>query len=194
MKKLLTLAVLAAALQVANAQTAPATKATPATPATKATPATTATRPAPTAATAVKPEAAPTDAPAVKPGEEPVFKWSEETWDFGTIPQGTPVTHEFKFTNTGKSPLVISKVDKSCGCTTPKWSTEPVMPGKTGWVSATFNAAAANAFTKTVTVHSNAKDGDKVLFIKGVVKAKDAPAEGAATPAPATAPASTTPH
>ena len=186
MKKLVLLAVLAAGLQVANAQTETAPKTAPST---QTRPTTAPTKPTPTVT------AAPTqsEAPAVKAGDEPIFKWSEETWDFGTIPQGTPVTHEFKFTNTGKTPLVISKVDKSCGCTTPKWSTEPIMPGKTGWVSATFNAAAANAFTKTVTVHSNAKDGDKVLYIKGVVKAKDVPAEGTATPAPANTPA-TTPH
>lgn len=103
-----------------------------------------------------------------------IFKWSEEVYDFGTIPQGTPVTHAFEFSNTGNQPLVISTVDKSCGCTTPKWTTEPILPGKKGTVSATFNAASPGGFNKTITVHSNAQGGDKVLYIKGtVVEAKN---------------------
>lgn len=103
-----------------------------------------------------------------------IFKWSEEVYDFGTIPQGTPVTHVFEFSNTGNQPLVISTVDKSCGCTTPKWTTEPILPGKKGTVSATFNAASPGGFNKTITVHSNAQGGDKVLYIKGtVVEAKN---------------------
>ncbi|MFN9882746.1 MAG: DUF1573 domain-containing protein, partial [Bacteroidota bacterium] len=68
----------------------------------------------------------------------------------------------------------ISTVDKSCGCTTPKWTTEPILPGKKGTVSATFNAASPGGFNKTITVHSNAQGGDKVLYIKGtVVEAKN---------------------
>ncbi len=110
-----------------------------------------------------------TQGPVVTNESGASFSWHEETFDFGTIPQGTPVTHVFEFTNTGNQPLVISTVDKSCGCTTPKWTTEPVLPGKKGTVSATFNAAAVGGFNKTVTVHSNAMGGDKVLFIKGTV-------------------------
>jgi hypothetical protein len=151
MKTLFTVAALAVGLQFANAQSTPA-KTAPATAPSKST-------------------AAAAPAGVVAPKADAAFKWSEETWDFGTIPQGVPVTHSFKFTNTGKEPLVISKVDKSCGCTTPKWTTEPVMPGQEGHVTATFNAAAAGGFNKTVTVHSNA--GDKVLHIKGTVTPKE---------------------
>jgi hypothetical protein len=170
MKSLLTLALLAAGLQFANAQTTPTT--------TRPTPQ--ATRPAPTVEAQKQQPTATTIAP--KPAEQATvdpktLKWSEETYDFGTIPQGTPVTHDFKVTNNGTTPIVISKVDKSCGCTTPKWTTEPIMPGKEGTVSATFNAAAVGGFSKTVTVHSNA--GTKVLYIKGTVVAKD----GTTTPA-----------
>lgn len=175
MKTIFTVAALALALQFANAQTTP-TKTAPATTPAKTT---TATPPAKPAAPATATAPATEEAPKFAPGTEPAFTWSEETWDFGTIPQGTPVTHEFKFTNSGKNPLVISKVDKSCGCTTPKWITEPVLPGKQGFVSATFNAAAPGGFNKTVTVHSNA--GDKVLHIKGTVQPKETPAT--ATPA-----------
>ena len=154
MKSLFTVAALAVGLQFANAQSKPA----------QTSPAATPSKPASTAV-------APAADPAAPRADASSFKWSEETWDFGTIPQGVPVTHAFKFTNVGKEPLVISKVDKSCGCTTPKWTVEPVMPGQEGHVTATFNAAAAGGFNKTVTVHSNA--GDKVLHIKGTVTPKE---------------------
>jgi hypothetical protein len=75
-----------------------------------------------------------------------VLKFKEEAHKFGKVPQGTPVTHEFTFTNTGTDPVVLSNVTVSCGCTTPVWSKDPVLPGKTGSVKATFNAAAAGPF------------------------------------------------
>jgi hypothetical protein len=78
----------------------------------------------------------------------PAFKFKEETWDFGSIPQGTPVTHVFNFDNAGKEPLVISQATASCGCTTPEWTKEPVLEGKSGAVKVTFNAAKEGQFTK----------------------------------------------
>src|SRR5687768_7325934 len=70
------------------------------------------------------------------------FKFKEETWDFGTIPQGTPVKHNFTFTNAGKAPIVIQNVQASCGCTTPTWPKEPILPGKSDVIEVGFNAAA----------------------------------------------------
>jgi Protein of unknown function (DUF1573) len=100
-----------------------------------------------------------------------VFTWDNTTHDFGKIKQGTPVTHEFKFTNSGKSPLVITNVQASCGCTTPDWSKEPVMPGGQGFIKATYNAASPGAFSKTVTVTANIETGFVQLTIKGEVQA-----------------------
>ena len=102
----------------------------------------------------------------------PVFKFDAESFDFGTIPQGTPAPHTFTFTNVGKSPLIISDCQGSCHCTKPTWSSEPVLPGKTGTVTATYNADMPGAFTKTVTIHSNATEGSKVVTIKGTVQPK----------------------
>jgi len=103
-----------------------------------------------------------------------VLKFKEETRNFGKVPQGTPVTHEFVFTNAGTDPIVLSNVTVSCGCTTPVWSKEPVMPGKTGSVKATFNAAAAGPFSKPVTVFSNTEGGSITLYLKGEVVQKAA--------------------
>lgn len=103
-----------------------------------------------------------------------VLKFKEETHKFGKVPQGVPVTNEFVFTNTGTDPVVISNVTVSCGCTTPVWSKAPVLPGKTGIIKATFNAAAAGSFNKPVTVFSNTEGGSITLYLNGEVVAKDA--------------------
>jgi uncharacterized low-complexity protein len=98
------------------------------------------------------------------------FKWEKTTHEFGAIAQNKPVTAEFKFTNSGNAPLIISAAQGSCGCTVADYTKEPVAPGKTGMVKATFNAAAAGPFTKTVTLTSNAGTTPVVLTIKGEVK------------------------
>ena len=98
------------------------------------------------------------------------FKFEEETHDFGKIPQGTPVTFEFKFKNIGTEPLIISKVESTCGCTVPKYTNTPIKPNEDGSVSVTYNAASAHPFSKMVTIKSNAKTPVKVLYIKGTVE------------------------
>lgn len=98
-----------------------------------------------------------------------VFGWESAIHDFGKIKQGVPVTHEFTFTNTGKTPLVITNVQASCGCTTPAWSKDPIAPGAQGFIKATYNAASMGGFNKTVTVMANVEGGFKQLSIKGEV-------------------------
>jgi hypothetical protein len=100
-----------------------------------------------------------------------VITWDSQSFDFGKIKQGTPVSHEFKFTNTGKVPLIITNVSASCGCTTPDWTKAMVPPGQSGFVKATFNAAALAPFNKTVTVVANTEPGSTQLIIKGEVSA-----------------------
>ena len=97
------------------------------------------------------------------------FKFEKETYDFGKIPQGKPVSYEFKFTNVGTEPLIITKVESSCGCTIPKYTNAPIKPGEAGSISVTFNAAQAAPFSKSVTIRSNAKTPLKSLYIKGEV-------------------------
>ncbi len=103
------------------------------------------------------------------------FLFEMENHDFGAITEGTQATYEFKFINTGKEPLVISNVQASCGCTTPKWSTEPIAPGKSGTITATYNSTGRpGPFTKTITITSNAKSSPKILTINGTVSPKAA--------------------
>ncbi|WP_128544612.1 DUF1573 domain-containing protein [Larkinella soli] len=98
-----------------------------------------------------------------------VFKWDETVHDFGKIRQSKPVVAEFNFTNRGGVPLVISNARGSCGCTGVVFPKEAIMPGNSGKIRATFNAASVGTFNKTVTVESNAEGGQAVLTIKGEV-------------------------
>jgi hypothetical protein len=95
-------------------------------------------------------------------------QWNETTHDFGKIPQGTPATCEFKITNKGNAALVITNTTGSCGCTVPEWSKDPIASKKTGFVKATFSAAASGPFSKTITV-TLSNGVTEVLTIKGEV-------------------------
>ncbi len=100
------------------------------------------------------------------------FKFEKETHDFGKIPQGKPVNVDFKFTNVGEEPLIISAVDATCGCTIADYTKTPVKKGESGFVRLTFNAALVQpSFAKAVTVKSNARTPTKSLYIKGEVVA-----------------------
>lgn len=95
--------------------------------------------------------------------------WKTEVVDAGEIPQGTPKAIEFEFTNNGSAPLIITSAKGSCGCTIADYPKEPIAPGKTAKVTATYNAAAKGPFTKTVTVTTSESETPKVLTLKGTV-------------------------
>ena len=100
------------------------------------------------------------------------FKFNEEKHDFGKIPQGTPVTTVFEFTNVGQDPLIITDVRPTCGCTIADFTKTPVKAGEKGLIKITYNAAFAAPFTKTIVVTSNASTPVKNLIIVGEVVAK----------------------
>jgi len=95
--------------------------------------------------------------------------WKAETIDVGQIPQGTPKAIVYEFKNTGKTAVVITNVKGSCGCTATDYTKEPIQAGKSGKVTATYNAANKGAFTKTVTVTTSAETAPKILTLKGTV-------------------------
>ncbi|MDP2160717.1 MAG: DUF1573 domain-containing protein [Flavobacterium sp.] len=109
-----------------------------------------------------------TTTPAAAKPAAPVA-WKAEVYDFGDIKKGTPVSHDFTFTNTTKQTVLITNVKASCGCTATDYTKTPVKPGETAYVKATYNAAAPGAFSKTVTVTLNENETPKVLTIKGKV-------------------------
>jgi hypothetical protein len=98
------------------------------------------------------------------------ISFSETTHDFGTIIEtGGNVSCNFVVTNNSDAPLIITNVSASCGCTTPQWTREPIEPGKTGSVTATYSPVGRVApFTKTITVSTNLSS-PITLRIKGEV-------------------------
>lgn len=104
-------------------------------------------------------------------------QWYEEMHEFGDIIQGDVATHTFKFKNTGSNELLLTRVKASCGCTTPKWSSEPIPPGGEGSITVSFNSRGKmGPQMKTVTVTHNGEPIHHVLRFKGKVVSKPAPA------------------
>ncbi|MDD2306764.1 MAG: DUF1573 domain-containing protein [Prolixibacteraceae bacterium] len=92
--------------------------------------------------------------------------------DYGTITQGGDGNCEFKFTNKGKGPLILNNVKTSCGCTVPEWPSAPIPPGKTGIIKVKYDTNRLGAFSKTITVSSNAKNSLVAIIIKGNIITK----------------------
>ncbi len=92
--------------------------------------------------------------------------------DYGTIEQGSDGDCEFKFTNKGKSPILLTNVAASCGCTVPEWPKEPILPGKSSSIKVKYNTNNQGNFHKSITVNSNAINNTVILQIKGNVTPK----------------------
>jgi hypothetical protein len=111
-----------------------------------------------------------------KKADGPVITFEKKTHDFGDIAQGDKVEETFKFANTGTEPLIITNVQVTCGCTTPKgWPRDPIPPGGKGEITVGFNSAGKiGRQNKVVTVVSNASnpDGAQISFITNVLEKK----------------------
>ena len=98
--------------------------------------------------------------------------FENETIDYGTIEQNADGKREFVLTNNGNKPLIISNAVGSCGCTVPTFPKEPIMPGQKAVIGVKYDTNRVGAFTKNVTITSNATvNPSKVLTIKGTVNA-----------------------
>jgi hypothetical protein len=106
-------------------------------------------------------------------GEKPEMIFNESDFDYGIIEYGGNGTYEFVFKNTGKTPLIIKRVDSSCGCTTPEWSKEPIKPKGKGKIVVKYDTKRIGSFIKSVKIYSNAKNSPVELIIRGEVKPAD---------------------
>ncbi len=98
---------------------------------------------------------------------KPTMDFQDTIHDFGNIHHDEVVTHEFSFTNNGKTPLLITSASGSCGCTVPEYPKEAVAPGKSGSIKVTFNSAGKKDHQeKSVTIHTNTLRNVEMLFIK----------------------------
>ncbi|PUZ30489.1 Protein of unknown function [Chitinophaga costaii] len=128
-------------------------------------------------ATAALAQAPTTAAPA---GPDALVKFKTESINFGKTTLNKPVSVDFEFTNISKQPVLVEAARASCGCTTPKWTTEPILPGKTGKVTANYSANSVGNQTKTIWVKFKGVDQDKELKLNGEVLTA-APAAAAKT-------------
>lgn len=93
------------------------------------------------------------------------------TIEYGNVAAGADGQRIFTVKNDGDKPLIISRVQASCGCTTPEWSQDPIMPGKTAPIKVGYNTAIAGPFAKIIEVYSNDPANSRmVLNIKGNVE------------------------
>lgn len=124
-------------------------------------------------------EAAERDANA---GNFPTISFEETEHDFGKIVNGTPVETHFKYTNTGNSPLVVSNIKSTCGCTVPSdWNKEPLAPGESAEFTVKFNGKGQNQISKTITLTTNTEKGSETVKIKAFIEPDpNAPAKPAA--------------
>ena len=100
-------------------------------------------------------------------------EYVEAEYDFGTITEGEVVDHVFKFKNTGDAPVILSQVSASCGCTTPDYTKEPVLPGNDGEIKVSFNSLGqVGVQQKIISIMSNADNRITTVQIKGTVEKK----------------------
>lgn len=116
---------------------------------------------------------------AVQPTEKKdgaVITFEKRTHDFGEIFQGDKVEHTFYFTNSGNEPLILTNVNVTCGCTTPKgWPRDPIPPGGKGEITVSFSSAGKmGRQNKPVTVISNAvnPEGNQLSFTTNILEKK----------------------
>ena len=103
------------------------------------------------------------------PSTTAAFHWANTTHDFGKTRLGIPVSYEFRFTNTGMTPLIISSVKVSCDCTVTAYTRDPVEKGATGFVRATYDGTKAGIYSKSISVLGNTPEGTVLLTIKGEI-------------------------
>jgi hypothetical protein len=108
------------------------------------------------------------DAKVVNPNA-PTMSFESDVVDYGTIEQGADGVREFKFTNNGKEPLIISNARGSCGCTVPTWPKEPIKPGESSVIKVKYDTKRLGAINKSVTITSNSDTPTKVVRIKGKI-------------------------
>ncbi len=97
--------------------------------------------------------------------------FQKEVHDYGEVKQGGNGDCQFKLTNTGTAPLIISDAKGSCQCTVPEWPKTPILPGESATITVHYNTARVGEINKTVTLTANIEGGTKVVRIKGKVVA-----------------------
>jgi len=101
----------------------------------------------------------------------PEITFEKSMHDYGVIDQYGNGEYEFKFTNTGTAPLLITLAKGTCGCTVPEWSREPIQPGASSTILVRYDTKRVGVFAKGVTITANTEPSITNIKIKGEVKA-----------------------
>lgn len=114
----------------------------------------------------------PVTADGIKKGvNTPAIQFEKTEHDFGKILQGEQLSYTFYFKNVGNAPLLITSVEKTCGCTSPNYSKEPIAPGESGKITITYDSKGHKGFqNKRVIVKANTNPSETVLRIKAQVE------------------------
>ncbi len=104
----------------------------------------------------------------------PGMQFDSEKYDYGSIKEGTIVTHTFTFKNTGDQPLIINKISPSCGCLVSYFTKEPIAPGSEGTITVKFNSKSRpiGHNIKSFLVYSNAVNQPHTIYLRGQILPK----------------------
>ena len=97
------------------------------------------------------------------------FQFEKETIDYGTVAKKSAGTRIFTFKNIGTAPIVIKRIQSTCGCTVPEKPEAPIMPGARGTIKVSYDTNKLGRFNKQIIIFSNAKQTRKVIRVKGYV-------------------------
>lgn len=103
--------------------------------------------------------------------ESPQISFTTKEHNFGTIKQGTVVSYDFEFTNTGKKPLRLLAVQVGCDCTTPLWEKKNLAYGEKATIKVVYSPKSKHIGEQkaTIFVISNAQNKEELLYLKGLV-------------------------
>ena len=102
---------------------------------------------------------------------KPTMDFKDTLHDFSIIHENESVSYEFAFTNNGKTPLIITSANGSCGCTVPEYPHDALAPGQSGIMKVTFNSTGKSGHQeKSVMIHANTVRNIHMLYIKADIK------------------------
>lgn len=102
--------------------------------------------------------------------EGPQMTFETTVIDYGSIQRGSEGTRKFTFTNTGSSPVVVSNVRTTCGCTVPSYPETPIMPGETQEIEVKYDTNRMGRINRFVTVMTNIDEQIRLQITGEVVE------------------------
>ena len=111
----------------------------------------------------------------IDPSEVAVITFEEEVFNFGEVGEGDIIEHTFRFSNSGKAPLLISNAKSTCGCTVPTWPKNAIAPGEEGEITVRFDTEnKGGRQSKPISITANSLPAQTKIYLNGfVIEDKD---------------------